>query len=79
MGAAWAQASIGVATIMMHVPIPLGVLHQAGALTVWTVALWLLHALRGVSVSSAAVAAAAAAYPAVTVSGIIALGRGLGE
>jgi len=46
LAAVWGQASLGVATIMMNVPVELGVMHQAGALTSWTLSIWLLHSLR---------------------------------
>lgn len=42
----WGQAALGVATIVMEVPVYMGVMHQAGALTAWTVALWLCHSFR---------------------------------
>ena len=49
------QAALGVATLLMHVPVALGSAHQAGALAVMSVTVALLHSLR----SPAAVAAAA--------------------
>lgn len=45
-GAAWAQAALGIITLMTIVPVSLGSLHQAGALTVWTCALYAQHAMR---------------------------------
>ena len=50
-----AQASLGVATLLMHVPVSLGSAHQAGALAVMSLTVALLHSLR----SPAAVACAA--------------------
>ncbi len=44
--AAAAQAGLGIATLLAFVPIWLAVLHQAGALTLFTVALWALHEVR---------------------------------
>ena len=41
-----AQAILGIATLLLAVPILLGAAHQAGALVVFTVALYLNHALR---------------------------------
>jgi len=41
-----AQVALGIATLLMVVPVPLGAAHQAGALVVFTVALYLAHALR---------------------------------
>lgn len=42
------QVTLGVTALMHYVPVHLGVLHQAGALSVWTGAFWLLHALKHV-------------------------------
>ena len=40
------QVLLGIATLLMGVPVNLGVLHQAGALAVFSIALALRHALR---------------------------------
>ena len=40
-----AQACIGIATLLLHVPLPLAALHQAGAVVVFTSALGLARAL----------------------------------
>jgi cytochrome c oxidase assembly protein subunit 15 len=40
-----AQIGLGIATLLLVVPIPLAVLHQAGALVLFTAALWLCHRL----------------------------------
>jgi len=40
------QASLGISTLLLAVPIPLAALHQAGAIALWTLALWGLHATR---------------------------------
>lgn len=40
------QVSIGIVTLLMGVPVNLGVLHQAGAVAVFSVAIALRHALR---------------------------------
>lgn len=45
-GAAWLQASLGVATLLLYVPVELGSAHQTGALVVLTGALAALHAAR---------------------------------
>ena len=42
-----AQATLGIATLLLVVPLTLGVLHQAGALALLTVAVWTAHRLRG--------------------------------
>ena len=70
--AAWGQASLGVATILMEVPVSLGVLHQAGALTIWTLSLWALHGMRFAGLGAAA-AGSAAAVPVLAASLPIAL------
>ena len=42
-----AQAGLGIATLMMYVPVELGSLHQTGAVAVWTTALLLANFTRG--------------------------------
>ena len=42
-----AQVALGIATLLLAVPLPLGVLHQAGAVVLLTLLVWLLHELRG--------------------------------
>ena len=44
--AAAGQVTLGIATLLSCVPVSLGALHQAGALTLFSVALCLLHTLR---------------------------------
>jgi cytochrome c oxidase assembly protein subunit 15 len=41
-----AQVALGVATLLLVVPVPLAAAHQAGAFVVFTLALWTAHALR---------------------------------
>jgi cytochrome c oxidase assembly protein subunit 15 len=38
------QAGLGIATLLLLVPIPLAAAHQAGAVVLWTLVLWSLHA-----------------------------------
>ena len=74
-----AQAGMGIATLMMYVPVSLGAAHQAGALALLTTAVWLRHALtagtREATVAATGVAAKAvpaaakAAAPAASASG----------
>lgn len=45
LAAAVAQVAIGIATLLLVVPITLGALHQAGAVAVLTAGLWVAHAL----------------------------------
>jgi cytochrome c oxidase assembly protein subunit 15 len=40
------QAGLGIGTLLMEVPIALAAAHQAGAVVLWTLALWSLHATR---------------------------------
>ncbi|MCZ6720897.1 MAG: COX15/CtaA family protein [Proteobacteria bacterium] len=42
---AFVQAGLGIATLLAYVPIPLAALHQAGALLVFTLAVWSLRSL----------------------------------
>ncbi len=43
------QAGLGIATLLLIVPIPLAAAHQAGAVVLWTLALWSLHVTQQVS------------------------------
>lgn len=43
---AWTQGSLGVLTLLNHVPIPLASAHQAGSVTLLTFALWLVNRLK---------------------------------
>lgn len=67
-----AQATLGIVTLVLYVPVALGAMHQAGALGVWTVALWTLHATQSacrspaVAVSAPPIVKAAAAAAAAT-------------
>lgn len=47
-GVALAQFALGLATLLLVVPIPLAAAHQAGALLLLTAILWAVHALRRV-------------------------------
>ena len=40
------QVTLGISTLLTYVPVSLGSAHQAGALTLFTVMLMLLHSLR---------------------------------
>jgi cytochrome c oxidase assembly protein subunit 15 len=40
------QAALGISTLLLVVPIPLAAAHQAGAVVLWTLTLWSLHAAR---------------------------------
>jgi cytochrome c oxidase assembly protein subunit 15 len=40
------QAALGIGTLLLQVPIALAAAHQAGAVVLWTLALWSLHATR---------------------------------
>lgn len=47
LGMALVQVSLGIATLLYVVPVSLASLHQAGALVLFTLALWALHRLVG--------------------------------
>jgi len=49
-GAVLAQIALGIWTLLTHVPLALGLAHQAGAVAVFGVALWHLHRLRHSSI-----------------------------
>jgi len=40
------QAALGISTLLLVVPVPVAAAHQAGAVALWTLALWGLHATR---------------------------------
>jgi len=46
LAAVTGQVLLGISTLMMFVPVELGALHQAGALTLWTTLLYSQHTLR---------------------------------
>jgi len=46
LGVATGQVTLGIAALVNYVPVELGVAHQAGALSLWTVLFWLLHSVR---------------------------------
>jgi heme a synthase len=46
VGAILAQIALGIWTLLAHVPIPLALLHQSGAVAVFAAALWHWHRLR---------------------------------
>ncbi|KAL3688242.1 hypothetical protein R1sor_014551 [Riccia sorocarpa] len=52
LGMAALQVTLGISTLLMYVPVSLGSAHQAGALTLFTVVLALLHTLRRPSPAS---------------------------
>jgi heme a synthase len=43
LAAALLQVTLGISTLLLHVPVPLAVAHQAGALLLLTVAIYVLH------------------------------------
>ncbi|CAA6606391.1 Heme A synthase [Rhodospirillaceae bacterium LM-1] len=49
---AWVQASLGVATLLLQVPVTLAAFHQAGALALFALCVGLLHRLRPATFST---------------------------
>ena len=47
------QVALGVTTLLTHVPVSLGSAHQAGALSLFTISLALIHSLRPPTISAA--------------------------
>src|SRR5262245_35663975 len=45
-GMALLQAGLGISTLLLQVPVPLAAAHQTGAVVLWTLTLWSLHATR---------------------------------
>jgi cytochrome c oxidase assembly protein subunit 15 len=43
------QLALGIATLVLAVPVPLAAAHQAGAIVLFTAAVWLAHDLRGLA------------------------------
>lgn len=66
------QVTLGISTLLTHVPVSLGAAHQAGALTLFTISLTLLHALRSGNYSAWQAALSKVGNPAAaaTVIGI---------
>ena len=46
MSAGMVQVSLGIATLLLVVPVALGVLHQAGAVALVTCGILVIHSLR---------------------------------
>jgi cytochrome c oxidase assembly protein subunit 15 len=46
LGMVGVQIALGISTLLLHVPTPLASLHQAGALVLFTLTLYLLHGVR---------------------------------
>lgn len=46
LGAALAQVSLGITTLLYFVPVPVAAAHQTGSLTLLSFGIWLLHTLR---------------------------------
>jgi heme a synthase len=47
------QVGLGIATLLLAVPVPLAALHQAGAVTLLTLVIWALHDATRASETSA--------------------------
>ena len=45
-GVSAGQVALGITTLLLYVPVGLGAAHQAGALTLWTAYLGLLHTMK---------------------------------
>ena len=76
MAVTMVQVALGISALLYHVPVSLGSLHQANALTLFTFVVGLLHTLR-VPPTVAAVAAGAGSAAAGGGLGLGALGSGV--
>ena len=54
LGMVFAQAALGIATLLLVVPLPLALAHQSGALVLFALTLWLAHDLGMASTPAAA-------------------------
>ena len=54
------QVAMGIGALLFHVPTGLAAAHQAGSLTLLSIALWFVHALRPLPVLSSIATSAAA-------------------
>lgn len=62
--AAVTQVTLGISTLLTYVPVSLGATHQAGALTLFTIVLALLHVLRPAQPSATALLVSRLSGPA---------------
>jgi len=46
MGMVLVQVSLGIATLVSYVPVPLAASHQAGAMSLLSISLWMLHEVK---------------------------------
>uniref|UniRef100_A0A7S2TSY5 Cytochrome c oxidase assembly protein COX15 n=1 Tax=Lotharella oceanica TaxID=641309 RepID=A0A7S2TSY5_9EUKA len=66
------QVSLGISTLLLHVPVPLASAHQMGSLTLLTFSLWFVHTLLPLPLKAASLAALrAASAPAATAGGAV--------
>lgn len=82
-----AQATLGITTLMLYVPVSLGAAHQAGALALWTGALYTMHsvaraarfAVPAAAATGAAASASRTAPAAMSIGALILLLEGADE
>jgi cytochrome c oxidase assembly protein subunit 15 len=65
---------LGIATLLTYVPASLGTAHQAGALTLLTLALGLLHTLRRAPVSTAKISTVSRLGTPAALAAVVAVG-----
>ena len=68
------QVALGITTLLTHVPVSLGSAHQAGALSLFTIALALIHSLRPPAMTAAQAMAYKLAGPAAGLGVVVAGG-----
>mmetsp|Transcript_4162 Transcript_4162/g.7999 ORF Transcript_4162/g.7999 Transcript_4162/m.7999 type:complete len:516 (-) Transcript_4162:154-1701(-) len=64
------QVSLGISTLLLHVPVPLASAHQMGSLSLLTLSLWFVHTLLPLPLKVAASSAGAAAAAARTTGSV---------
>lgn len=77
LGMACVQVTLGITTLLYYVPVELGSAHQAGALTLFSIVIALMHSLRRPRVA-AAVAERLAREASAAASGASSAGQPLG-
>ena len=57
LGVVLAQVTLGIVTLLLIIPVPIAAAHQAGALVLFTVSLWVVHELGGTKQVSKSISA----------------------
>mmetsp|Transcript_15900 Transcript_15900/g.23964 ORF Transcript_15900/g.23964 Transcript_15900/m.23964 type:complete len:475 (+) Transcript_15900:84-1508(+) len=69
LGMSAVQVSLGISTLLLHVPVPLASAHQMGSLTLLTLSLWFVHTLLPLRVATSAAGLLASAVTKRAIAG----------